>query len=91
LEVLGCDLQRVLASFRHNEEDVRALGHSKELSWLVENHAREDFMLTGCNANPDQFRAAIRPVGAAVMNDDLQVIGELGMKAAPQLGMFIQT
>jgi hypothetical protein len=90
LEVLGCDLQRILASFRHNEEDLRALGHSAELFWLVENHAREDFILTGYNANPDQFRAAIRPVGAAVMNDDLEVVGKVGMKATSQLGMFIQ-
>lgn len=60
-----------------------------QLEGLVEQYSREDFLLTICNPNPHQLRLAIRNVWTAIVNDDLQVIGELRIESASQLWMFI--
>jgi hypothetical protein len=58
LDVLAADLQRVLASLRYDEENLRPFSHSAQLNRLVKNYSREDSMLQPGHPNPDQLRAA---------------------------------
>jgi hypothetical protein len=71
------------------KENLRALDHSTQLGRVVENHTRKNIILTSSHANPDQLRSTIGRVWATVMGDNLEVIRELGMKAASQLWMLI--
>jgi hypothetical protein len=83
------DLQWVLATSRHNKLDEGALRDTLQLKGLVEHYAREDFVLTLCNPNPHQLWLTVRNVWTAIVDNDLQLIGELRIESPSELWMLV--
>ena len=78
----------MLRSFRHHKTNCLMLRYAGQLRGGVEDMAGKDVAIAAGDAKPDEFGPVPRDSWTTIVNDDLQVVGVIGMKTTREVWML---